>query len=134
MKSGICGAKLTAAASIPSLICELEAGHTGWHQDHGAKWNNGDEVPPDRLAPEEREVIEAAKALCACWKGTDWTISLASWRPIVERIRRAVDALPKPEPSLTERLRNQASIDVELENIDALLREAADELERLGAK
>ena len=87
------------------------------------------------MTPEEFEVIEAAKA----WAADMGEFAVTRGLPLARESRRliaAVDALPKPAPSLVERIRSHGD-DARHRGCSAeaaLLREAADELERLGAK
>lgn len=96
---------------------------------HGA-WPRCAEHMPRVMSPEEAEVVEAAKAWA---KKDEWRTTT---REMDQRLRHAVDALPKPAPSLANRLRALFAKDVvrDKEEIIATIAEAADELERRGAK
>jgi hypothetical protein len=74
-------------------------------------------APPRDMTPGELEVIEAAKA---------WRAGAS-----VHRLAAALDALPKPEPTLVERLREAAET-AHPEHKAQLMREAADEIEHLA--
>jgi hypothetical protein len=79
---------------------------------------------PLRLTPEEREVIAKAQR----WRQNENATTSAE-------LVGAVDALPKPAPSLVERLREHAgSEECVSDRALGLLLEAAAALERLGAK
>lgn len=93
------------------------------------------ETPARSMTPEEREVIEAAKALRRAFPERNWDVSRLAF-PEAARFCAAVDALPKPRPTLVERLRLYANNYVGDTSgyVQALTIEAANELERLGAK
>jgi hypothetical protein len=52
----ICG---RPCRNIPSLTCQLEAGHTGYHQQGGAMWSDFNR--PAERPPAEQEVVGMAK-------------------------------------------------------------------------
>ena len=138
MKNGICGAPGPGSLgdrSRSNLRCELESGHAGWHEQDGAQWNNIADAPPERLTAEEREVIDASVGLRSAERFPGASeVGLEKYRVAVERWRLAVDDLPKPAPSLVERIRKLTLKfgDAWAEE-RAVMNEAADELERRGA-
>lgn len=138
MKNGPCGARPGADPAFRAITCEFEVFHDGWHRCAATSWQNEIARRDPPITPEERKVIEAAKALRLAFPYKDWHVSRLAF-PESERFCAAVDALPKPPPSLVERLRT-FSKNVELAPsiqggpsvLVEVLREAADELERLA--
>lgn len=82
------------------------------------------------MTPEEREVIEAAKALRRAFPERNWDVSRLAF-PEAARFCAAIDALPKPPPTLVKRLRTYCD---KRSMLGEMMHEAADEIERLGAK